>query len=191
MTRAGLGLALVGAVLLLVAFGLQLGRTTGGPRPGQPAPTFAFEAFDGDTVDLADLRGQVVILNFWASWCVSCVYEAADLEQVWREYGDRGVMVLGVAYNDTRPAARAYLDRHGITYPNGMDPAGAISQAYRLKGVPETVVIDRDGNVVPLRLRDAQMPAGKLVGPITPTSSFTPDDLRATLDALLGSEPPS
>ena len=184
-TRLALGLALVAAVALIAAFAIQLRRPTTGPRPGAAAPPFAFETLDGDGISLEALQGEVVVLNFWASWCVSCVYEAPDLEQVWQDYRDRGVVVLGVAYNDTRPAARTYIAEHGITYPNGMDPGGAVSQAYRLSGVPETAVIDQNGNVVPLQRRDERRPVGKIVGPITSTSAFTPDDLRITLEGLL------
>jgi cytochrome c biogenesis protein CcmG/thiol:disulfide interchange protein DsbE len=190
------------SVLLLVALAAKLAMPSTGPRPGAPAPTFAFTTFDGQSVDLAALGGRAVVLNFWASWCVTCVYEAPDLERVWRDYRDRGVTVVGVAYNDTRPAAQAYLEQHGVTYPNGMDPGGTISSAYRVTGVPETVVIDARGNIVPLRLQATSgahggaagnalgETVGKIVGPITATSAFTPDSLRRTLDSLVaGGEP--
>ena len=184
-TRLLLGLALVSSALLVAAFAEQLRRPTTGPRPALPAPHFSFQTFEGEKVDLADLRGRVVVLNFWASWCVSCVYEAQDLEAVWRDYGPRGVTVLGVAFNDTRPGAVRYLERHGITYPNGMDPGGVIAAAYRLKGVPETVLVDAQGRIVPLQVAGASGTVAKIVGPITAATAFTPDDLRATLERLL------
>ncbi len=182
------GAVLVGAVGLLVAFGLSVRRSSATLAAGGAAPDFAFETFDGQPVALADLRGKVVVLNFWASWCLPCADEAADLEQVWRDYRDRGVVVLGVDYTDTRPAAESYLQKHGISYPNGMDRENKISRRYRLTGVPETVVIDQAGRLAAL---GADPQGGgervKIVGPIGPTTDFSPADLRAVLDRLLAS----
>jgi len=184
-SRIALVLTAAAAVLLLGAFAVQLRRPSTGVVVGRAAPDFSVRTYDGDTIRLADLRGKVVVLNFWASWCVSCVYEAAELEAIWGEYRDRDVVFVGVAYTDTEPAALDYLDRHGVSYPNGPDKGGGISQRYRLLGVPETVVIDRAGAVVGLPVRGEAVPQAKLMGPITPTSSFTPDDLRHLLDTLL------
>jgi len=179
-------LAVLSAVGLLAAFTFALRRASIDLASGAAAPDFALETFDGETIRLADLRGRVVVVNFWASWCLPCAEEAADLEAVWRDYRDRGVTVLGVDYTDTRPAALAYLEAHGITYPNGMDRANAISRRYKLTGVPETAVIDRAGRLVGLGPPDTDgRPPAKFVGPIVPTAAFTPADLRATLDRLL------
>jgi cytochrome c biogenesis protein CcmG, thiol:disulfide interchange protein DsbE len=179
-----LAVVAVGVVALLGAFALQLRRPTTGPVIGRTAPDFTLATFDGDRVSLSALRGQVVVLNFWASWCITCANEAADLEAIARDYRDRGVTVLGVGYTDTRAAALAYLDRHGVTYPNAPDRGGVVSQRYRLDGVPETVVIDRSGRVVALPLRGQAVAVAKLQAPIVPGGAFTPDDLRALLDRL-------
>jgi cytochrome c biogenesis protein CcmG/thiol:disulfide interchange protein DsbE len=178
--------ALVVALGLLAALALAVRRPAGGPQAGRPAPELVLETFDGPVVTLADLRGRVVVLNFWASWCRECEVEAADLEAIWRDYRDRGVTVLGIDYTDTRPAALAYLQRHGITYPNGRDRGDRISRAYRLTGVPETLVIDPQGLVVPLGTDPATgQGRAKIIGPIAPEAPFGPRDLRAVLDALL------
>ena len=157
-----------------------------GPKVGELAPEFELITFDEETVRLSDLRGRVVVVNFWASWCKACAEEAADLEAVWREYAERGVTVVGVDYTDTRAAALAYIERHGITYPNGPDRQSRISRAYRIKGVPETFVIDRAGRIAPLRLREGdELGRERVAGPIVAGSSFTPSDLRALIEELL------
>jgi cytochrome c biogenesis protein CcmG/thiol:disulfide interchange protein DsbE len=143
--RAGVWLAVICVMGLL---GWQLiNVNTGQPRQG-PAPDFTLTTFDGQMIHLAELRGQVVVVNFWASWCTPCADEAPDLEAAWQTYKDQGVMVVGVDYLDTEAEALAYLERFDITYPNGPDLGTKIAQAYRIRGVPETFVIDREGNVV-------------------------------------------
>ena len=95
---------------------------------------------------LSDLHGKIVVINFWASWCKPCEQEAADMEEAWRLYQPEGdVVFLGVDYVDTEPEALGYLEKFDITFPNGPDLGTRISQVFRIKGVPETYFIDRDG----------------------------------------------
>jgi cytochrome c biogenesis protein CcmG/thiol:disulfide interchange protein DsbE len=138
---------LVGALLALVAFQM---RRSGPLAPGrvgagERAPDFTLETFDGQSIRLAELRGQVVVVNFWASWCVPCEAEALELESAWRLYRDQGVMFLGVDYVDTEREALAFLNEFGVTYPNGPDLRTEISHRYRVRQVPETFVVDQDG----------------------------------------------
>lgn len=143
----GRALAWVGLFALLGILALGLLRTQQGPvSVGQQVPDFTLTTFAGEQIALADLRGKVVVLNFWASWCKPCEQEAADLEAAWRDYQPRGdVIFLGVDYVDTEPEALAYLAKFDITYPNGPDLGTRISQAFRIKGVPETYIIDQEG----------------------------------------------
>lgn len=143
------------ALMALVGFGLY--RTQAGPVSSGPAPDFTLITFDGETIHLADLKGQVVVVNFWASWCKPCEEEAATLEAGWQKYRDQGVSFLGVDYVDTEPEARAYLTRFGITYPNGPDLGTRISQAFRIRGVPETYFIDRQGTLVRVKIGPIDM----------------------------------
>ncbi len=143
--------ALVG---LLVIVGIQLFRRQQGPvKIGSPAPDFSLTTFDGQTYTLSELRGNVVLVNFWASWCKPCEQEAADLETAWRYYQPGGqVQFLGIDWTDTEPKAMAYLEKFGITYPNGPDLGTRISQAYRTTGVPETYIVDQEGNLAYIKL---------------------------------------
>ncbi len=136
---------LVLGLLALLAWGLV--QADSGPRASGPAPDFALTDFDGRSVTLSSLRGQVVVVNFWASWCPPCREEAAYLERTWRAYQDRGVVFIGVDWVDTEKEALAYIDEFDITYINGPDGGTRIAQSYRIQGVPETFFIDRAGQL--------------------------------------------
>lgn len=183
------GTALV-ALGLFAAMAAAVLRPKAGPTVGQPAPAFRLQTFDGDVLDLADLAGDVVVLNFWASWCVPCADEADDLEALWRRFRDRGVRFVGVNFVDTDGPARAYLATHGVTYPNGPDLGGRISASYRVTGVPETFVVDRGGRIVSLAAPGAP-PADRLKAPLTLTAPFTPDHLADLIDRLLADGGPT
>jgi cytochrome c biogenesis protein CcmG, thiol:disulfide interchange protein DsbE len=122
-------------------------------RPDGSAPDFQMQFFDGytwegrETASLSEWEGQVVVVNFWASWCVECRIEAQLLEDTWQEYRDQGVIFVGVAYVDVEPKSKEYLEEFGITYPNAPDLRSAVSSQYNLTGVPETFFIAKDGRV--------------------------------------------
>jgi len=118
-----------------------------GDRP--QAPDFTLERLDEEgELRLSSLRGKVVVLNVWASWCIPCKEEAPFLEQVWQQNRDRDVVVVGLDAKDFRSDARRFMRRFGLTFPIVYDgPADAIG-GYGVTGFPETFVIDRDGNVV-------------------------------------------
>jgi cytochrome c biogenesis protein CcmG/thiol:disulfide interchange protein DsbE len=133
---------------LLAVIGLGLIRTQQGHiGVGARAPEFTLTTFDGSSIKMADLRGKVIVINFWASWCVPCEQEAVELEMAHQQLKDQDVVFLGVDYVDTEPEALAYLDRFGITYANGPDLGTRISQAFRMQGVPETYIVGRDGRL--------------------------------------------
>lgn len=143
--------ALLIGLLVLVAITLNK-RQQGSVQPGAVIPDFTLKLYDGyeyegkSEIKLSDLRGKVVVLNFWASWCKPCEQEAAELQQAWSVYGPTGnVVFLGVDYVDTEPEARIYLQKYGINYANGPDLATRISQLFRISGVPETYFIDQQG----------------------------------------------
>lgn len=169
--------ALLVGVAFLVAAGVAMwgpghGTTiysSGRPFLGQTAPDFTLSLLDGSVFSLSEQRGQIVVLNFWASWCPPCEAEAADLQAVWEEYQEKGVAFVGIAYKDEEAAVRDFLARHSLTYPVGLDPTGQIAALYGITGVPETFVVDAGGEVVRF-----------YIGPVTA------DQLRTVLDGLLG-----
>lgn len=147
--RAGWGrlvaYALVIGLLALMGWGIVQAAT--GPVNSGQAPDFSLTTFQGETVALNELRGQVVVINFWASWCPPCREEAAYLERTWRKYRDQGVVFIGVDYADTEKEALAYMAEFDITYPNGPDIGTRIAQAYRIRGVPETFFVNKRGQL--------------------------------------------
>jgi len=136
------------ALLLLLFLGLR--RSQEGPvNIGNKAPDFTLTTFEGEEISIEDLKGKVVVVNFWASWCTPCEQEAADLENAWLQYKPRGdVVFLGIDYVDTETEAMGYLNKFNISYPNGPDLRTRISQAFRIQGVPETYIIGKDGKLV-------------------------------------------
>ena len=136
-----------GVIGLLVLLGIGLQRTQVQPvAAGEPAPDFSLASFSGEQINLADLRGKIVIVNFWASWCTPCEQEAADLQAAWEKYEPRGdVLFLGIDYVDTETEALQYLTKFNITYPNGPDLGQTIYTTFHASGVPETYLIDREG----------------------------------------------
>jgi cytochrome c biogenesis protein CcmG/thiol:disulfide interchange protein DsbE len=162
-----------GSVLLLLGVvAIQLNKAQEGTvQVGEKAPDFVLTTFDEDEISSEQLLGKVVVLNFWASWCKPCEVEAADLQTAWEMYEPGGeVVFLGVDYIDTDNEAMAYMERFGITYPNGHDLGTRISQAFRSIGVPETYIIDQEGMLTFVK-----------IGPFTSLSEIT-----SAIDPLLG-----
>ena len=152
--------AIVGAIFLVQVLGgsaepgriidpVRNERTEGLPvraEVGELAPNFEAQDLDGNVLRLSDFQGKPVILNFWATWCTSCEAEIPALERVFQERKDEGLVVLGVDWGEGRVgAARSFLDRLGATYVSAMDPSGAIGDRYRVRGLPVTLAIDKDG----------------------------------------------
>jgi len=147
--------ALLAVVGLVIALALQLrARNVTQPTSGA-APDFTLRVYPGydgglgkPEIRLADLRGQIVFINFWASWCVPCRDEQPALEKVWQQYRDKGVVFVGVDYVDTEPDALKYLAEFKVSYPNGPDLGTKISPKYHIQGVPESFLVDRQGKIV-------------------------------------------
>jgi cytochrome c biogenesis protein CcmG/thiol:disulfide interchange protein DsbE len=155
-------------VLLLLAYSLATGPSA--PlQPGELAPSFKLNSLEGDQIDLDDQLGKVVVVNFFASWCDPCRQEAADLEQTWDQYQSEGVRFFGIAYKDASSKVQAFLDQFGVTYPCALDPGGRTARAYGLTGVPETFVINGQGQL-----------HRHIVGPVDQ------DELGLVIDQVLG-----
>jgi cytochrome c biogenesis protein CcmG/thiol:disulfide interchange protein DsbE len=133
-----------------------------------PAREFTLELLGGGTLSLSELRGQMVMVDFWSSWCPPCRAEAPTLAAVHREFKGRGVEFVGIAIWDSEEEVRKFLERNGIEYPNSLDSKGKVAIDYGLRGIPEKFFIDRQGRVV-----------RKFVGPVERQK------LAATLTELL------
>jgi cytochrome c biogenesis protein CcmG, thiol:disulfide interchange protein DsbE len=147
--RLSLGsiLLLLGVVMVAVVFGFPLARQNQNQPVSGPAPDFTLTTLDGQQLHLADLKGKVVVVNFWASWCGSCREEASALQTVWQQYKDKGVLIVGIAYTDTERNAHAFISEYGQNYPNGLDIGTKISDLYNIEGVPVTFIINRKGEI--------------------------------------------
>ena len=148
--KLGAQVLAVGLVALLLALLIWKVASGSGNKatPGKPAPNFTLNRIDRPgKLQLASLRGKVVVLNFWASWCYPCKQEAPTLSAAAKQYAGR-VVVLGVDVNDFAGDARKFAHRYGLDYPIVHDNHNVTSPTYGLTGLPETFFIDRSGKVV-------------------------------------------
>lgn len=111
----------------------------------ESVPDFTLESRQGDNLRLENFRGQVVMLNFWASWCGPCRQEMPLMDDLYKQYKDLGFTVLAVNVDANREEAHRFLDKVSVTYPILYDPESRVSELYRVQAMPTTVMIDRSG----------------------------------------------
>ncbi len=111
----------------------------------RPAPDFVLETYAGERLQLSNLRGNVVVLNFWASWCPPCRVEAPVLARAATDYADQGVSVIGIGVWDQADQAVEFLAEFDVAYPNAEDTTRLIPVEYGVTGLPETFIVDRRG----------------------------------------------
>jgi cytochrome c biogenesis protein CcmG/thiol:disulfide interchange protein DsbE len=158
-------------ILFLIIIAIVLFQTRKGSLVvGETVPDFSLMTFDGKRIQLSDYRGKVVVLNFWASWCQPCEEEADILEAIWQHYRPQeNVMFIGIDYVDTETEARRYLEKYLVSYPNAPDVGTRVSQIFRIRGVPETYILNPQGNLAYIR--------------IGPFNSF--QEIKSIIDPLL------
>ncbi len=145
------------------------------PIPGNPAPAWEGRTLDGEVVSLESLKGQVVLLNVWATWCAPCIREMPALDRLERTYRDRGVRVIGASVDrgSAAPQVRRFVEEHDISFLILLDPDQTIMSRFRTLGVPETFLIGPDGVI-----------AHRWIGEFDP---MVPSE-RARVDALLSDD---
>ncbi len=118
------------------------------PHVRLPAPDFTLPSLDGRRVSLADFRGKVVLLNFWATWCQPCREEMPSLQALWESYRDRSFAILAVAADrgSLRPVKK-FADRHGLDFPVLLDADGRVRGRYEVYALPMSYLIGRDGRI--------------------------------------------
>lgn len=140
-----------GWVWLLALASLLVGCGSSGPGvsegigEGNQAPDFRLEALDGSRISLQDHQGEVVLVNFWATWCAPCRDEIPDIEAVYQARRDDGFVVLGVNSHETRGAIQPFVEELGVSYPILIDETGRVEKTYRPVGLPMSVLVDQDG----------------------------------------------
>ena len=148
---------------------LQALGLTGYPADTRP-PGFSAATVDGRPLSLESLRSRVVLLNFWATWCLECRVEMPALEQLHRDYASRGLTVLAVNFREKPETVRRYARELGLTMPLLVDPAGAITKSYGVIGLPTSFLIGRDGRAV-----------ARAIGP----REWATAEVRALIESLL------
>jgi peroxiredoxin len=128
-----------------VGGGTTIGRA--GTQVGNPAPDFQLPRIGGATVSLADMRGKPAVIVFWAAWCSSCKEETPRINALAAEYEGKGVRVLGINVKDSLAGAEAGVKEFGIRYPVARDPDASVARAYRVRGTPTVIFLDRKGVV--------------------------------------------
>lgn len=144
------------------------------PPPAQgPAPDFHLTSFAGDPISLDQLQGQGIVLNFWASWCGPCRAEADILQAAAQREAANGIVFIGINYQDSRQGAQEYLAEFAITYANGADLHNEIAGRYGVRGIPDTIFIDPQGQI-----------QGRILGPV-PNHQALEDQLQRIRPASL------
>lgn len=119
------------------------------PVPGNPAPDWSSRSLDGTTLSLADYRGQVVLLNIWATWCAPCLREMPALQELQDEFGSQGLTVIGASIDrgSARGQVEQFIGEQQIGFRILLDPDQTVMEAFRAIGVPESILIDREGTI--------------------------------------------
>jgi peroxiredoxin len=132
-------------VLAAILGGLSLGAAAG--DTSGPAPAFTLSDLAGNSSALSQYKGQVVMVNFWATWCGPCQQEMPLLDQMYRKFKPAGFTLIGVNVDKDAPPVKDLLARKPVSFPVLLDPTSAVSKSYHVDEMPSSVIIDRQGNV--------------------------------------------
>jgi len=138
----------LGILAVVLVFAVQLfNQNQTQPTPGERAPDFTLTSFEDETYTLSELEGNIVVVNFWGSWCGPCRAEAPDLQDIHEDFQDQGVLLIGVDWLDIEDNALAFIEEFDLTYINGPDIGESIADRYHIQGAPETFIVGRDGRI--------------------------------------------
>jgi peroxiredoxin len=138
--------------LALAACSLPGGSSAASTAPGATAPGFTVQGIDGATHSLSDYRGKVVVLNFWATWCIPCRAEMPDLEHEARLHRSDRVVILGMNWKESAAPVKDFTESLGVTYATLLDTDGRVYDTYRVGALPTTFVIDNQGRLLKTRI---------------------------------------
>lgn len=139
--------------------------------PGELAPDFTLPSLDGESITLSDLRGRIVFINFWTTWCPPCKQEMASLERLYRKFKDRGFTILAVDIMEGSETVEKFVRKNGLSFPILLDTKGEVSERYMATAIPSTFIVDKDGKII-----------GKLFG----AREWDGEHAEALLGELLG-----
>ena len=139
-------------------------RGQGGLAPGDLAPGFELSNLDGQRIALSDFHGKTVVLNFWGTWCAPCVAELPELEELYKK-GEGQIVVLGVSEASSRDDIKALKERYGLTYPFVLDPQAVVQSKYKVNGLPETFIIDKNSKIALIPDPATGVGTARIVGP--------------------------
>ncbi|MDZ4784574.1 MAG: TlpA disulfide reductase family protein [bacterium] len=136
-----------------------------GLGPGEFPPEIKLNSLDGTPISLADFKGKVVLINFWASWCMPCVAEAPAMERLYNRLKNKGFVILAVGIDDEESKLRGFKERFGLTFPIVIDKSGDTKDMYQVSGVPESLLVGRDGKLLMIPDPDDNRPTVRIIGP--------------------------
>lgn len=135
-------------MMLMLFFGFVLAACDETPgKPKQDAPEFSLELFEGGRFTFSEHKGRPLVINFFASWCIPCKAEAPLLDKVYRDNKANNVAFLGIAVQDTKEKARAFVKEHGMSFPVGVDEGKKLTDLFEVYGIPTTYFIDKYGKI--------------------------------------------
>ena len=133
-------------IILFLFISLFLaGMAKAPPLVGGPAPQFELETVDGQTVKLSDLKGEFVVLNFWATWCVACSKEMPEFQKAYQLSGDKNIKIIGVNFGESRKRVEKFTQDKNLSFPLLLDGFGNTAENYRIRSLPVTYFISPDG----------------------------------------------
>jgi thiol-disulfide isomerase/thioredoxin len=163
------GLALASAVTFTPGC-----KMSSGPQAGELAPDFVLPKLDGSVQKLSNHRGKPVLVNLWATWCPPCIEELPLLDAIVRDYGPRGLVVLGIAGDDDDARVREFVAQRSPAFEVLLDPGGTVGTQYAITGYPETFIVDRDGKLT-----------AKFIGPLPSDSGSLAPSVTQAIEAVL------